>query len=83
MARFLKKALRFGAFTVLVAVVFFTNIVHKLGFSNNPKDDEKNPNDLFASFSSVPTAHADTPGGGPDGGSPNCDSGPCPGGAPH
>ncbi len=82
MGRFLKRALRFTAFTTLVLFVFLTNIVHKLGFvPNNPKDDANKPDDLFASFTSVPSAYADTPEGGQvsscDGGLPNTDAGPC------
>lgn len=86
MSRFLKKTLRFAAFTSLVAVVFLTNIGHKLGFtSDDSKNDVNKPDDLFASFTSVPSAHADTPHGGGDGGCPNSDGGPCgcDGGSPH
>ncbi|OGC96520.1 hypothetical protein A2590_02355 [Candidatus Adlerbacteria bacterium RIFOXYD1_FULL_48_8] len=87
MGRFLKRALRFTAFTTLVLFVFLTNIVHKLGFvPNNPKDDANKPDDLFASFTSVPSAYADTPadGGSCDGGCPNTDAGPCGcSGSPH
>ncbi len=76
MSRFLKRALRFTAFTSLVAVVFLTNIVHRLGFtSDTPKDDANKSDDLFAAFTSVPSAYADTPVG--DGGCPNTDAGPC------
>jgi hypothetical protein len=81
MGRFFKKALRFGAFTAFVVVVFFTNIVHKLGFANVPSKDDKNGDDLFASFGSIPTAYADQPAT-PDSG-PNCDAGPCSGPCPH
>jgi hypothetical protein len=82
MGKLLKKILRLGAFTSLVLIVFLTNIVSKLGFSGDPKDENKNPNDLFASFSSVPTAHADISTGPGDSG-PNCDAGPCDGPCPH
>lgn len=83
MGKLLKKALRFGAFAMLVVVVFFTNVVHKLGFATSGNEDgTKDPNDLFAAFSDIPVAHADVPTAGPDAG-PNCDAGPCPGGAPH
>lgn len=80
MARFLKRALQFAAFTSLVAFVFLTNIVHHLGFtSEGSKDDAKKPDDLFASFTSTPSAHADTPNcsGSYDGSCPNTDAGPC------
>lgn len=85
MGKLLKNMVRLGAFALLVLIVFLTNIVDKLGFtSNDAKDDGKNSNDLFASFTSIPTAHADVPNGsGGEIPGPNCDAGPCPGGAPH
>lgn len=79
MSRFLKRSLRFAAFTSLLLVVFLTNIGHKLGFtSDDSKNDTNKPDDLFASFTSVPSVHADTPGNVyGDGGCPNTDAGPC------